>query len=178
VALTDGPHCHFSATPFKPHRKAGPTWQVLPLVGLPDRSELRVVLTDSGKSGVAIISTYSPLSYKNQHVTDTIRCSRTSRGVPPPWGTVPPWKREENTVASIVLLWCKRSECGIVPKCFAWARQWWSWYFQARRAKRIRWISQRHWGLVWKLKSPSGLKGIGEEISLFAPQSPPIPKGI
>jgi hypothetical protein len=34
------------------------------------------------------------------------------------------------------------------------------------------------WGLVWKLKSPSGLKGIGEEISSFPPQSPPIPKGI
>jgi hypothetical protein len=33
-------------------------------------------------------------------------------------------------------------------------------------------------GLVWKLKSPSGLKGIGREISSFPPQSPPIPKGI
>jgi hypothetical protein len=29
-------------------------------------------------------------------------------------------------------------------------------------------------GLVWKLKSPSGLKGIGEKISSFPPQSPPI----
>jgi hypothetical protein len=33
-------------------------------------------------------------------------------------------------------------------------------------------------GPVWKLKSPSGLKRIGEEISLFPPQSPPIPKGV
>jgi hypothetical protein len=33
-------------------------------------------------------------------------------------------------------------------------------------------------GLVWKLKSPSGLKGIGEEISSFPSQSPSIPKGI
>jgi hypothetical protein len=31
--------------------------------------------------------------------------------------------------------------------------------------------------LVWILKSPSGLKGIEEEISLFPPQSPPIRRG-
>jgi hypothetical protein len=32
--------------------------------------------------------------------------------------------------------------------------------------------------LVWKLKSPSGLKGVGEKISSFSAQSPLIPKGI
>jgi hypothetical protein len=37
--------------------------------------------------------------------------------------------------------------------------------------------SENQLGLVWKLKSPSRLKGIGEEISSFPPQSPPIPKG-